>query len=278
MNDHELGPTSLVLCAGTVQGIGFAERVEAAAAGGFQAISLFADQYQRAREHEKLSDADMRSLLAERGLCIAELDPLLGWVPGLGDFGATESEFYRIADALGARSLNVALPFATSLPLDALASAFAALCDRAARHGLKVHLESLPWAQINTVSAAHAIVALASRQNGGLMIDVWHHFRSGAGNQALDQLDGARVLGVQLSDAPREPEPDPIGETLERRRLPGDGDIDLVDILRRLDAIGSRAPLGVEVFSTELGHLPAREIAKRAGDRVRELIAISRPH
>ena len=77
-----LGPEDLVLCAGTLGGASFRDRVEAAAEAGFSAISLFLGDYQRARA-EGLSDADMRKLLADHGLAVAELDPLMSWVPRL---------------------------------------------------------------------------------------------------------------------------------------------------------------------------------------------------
>jgi sugar phosphate isomerase/epimerase len=41
-------------------------------------------------------------------------------------------------------------------------------------------------------------------------------------------------------------------ETQFRRLLPGQGSFDLVGLVRTLDEIGSRAPLGVEVLSSEL--------------------------
>ena len=111
-----LGPRDLVLCAGTLARASFRERVEAASAAGFAGISLFLADYHEARE-EGHSDADLRALLADHGIAVAELDALLRWIPGteLGasanDTGAElfrydEDDFYAAADALGARSIN----------------------------------------------------------------------------------------------------------------------------------------------------------------------------
>ena len=79
-----LGPDDLVLCAGTLASTPLAERAEAAASAGFQALSLFLDDLDGARQ-SGLSDADIRSLLAANGLAIAELDPLLSWASGAPD-------------------------------------------------------------------------------------------------------------------------------------------------------------------------------------------------
>ena len=64
-----------------------------------------------------------------------------------------------------------------------------------------------------------------------------------------------------------------MDETLHRRLLPGDGDIDLVGIFRRLRDGGCKAPFGVEIFSDELAALPFAEAARRAGDATRRVLA-----
>ena len=281
-----LGPQDLVLCAGTIPRASFAERVTAAAEAGFSGISLFLSDYRAARA-SGLSDADMRARLADHGLEIAELDPLMSWLPGaeLGSeaneqgaafFQHTEADFYAVADALGARSLNAVAFTDAPLSPSQLAEAFAGLCDRAAEHGLLVHLEFLPWTQIPDVFAALAIVELANRPNGGLTLDSWHHFRSGVDNSRLRSVPGERILSVQINDAPAEPEPDPVQETTRRRLLPGEGAIDLVEIVRILDTLATPAPLGVEVFPDALAALPPVEAARRAGDAARAVLARAR--
>lgn len=277
----DLGRDHFVLCNGTVMHAGFAQLVEAARAGGFDAISLFASTYRRARESEGLSDADMRLMLADNGLRIAELDPLLNWVPGhvfRGDaaMDADEDTFYRIADALGARSVNVVWALPQRLPETQFVDAFAALCDRAAAHGLLMHLEFLPWAQIDSAAAAFAVVRQAGRANGGILFDSWHHFRGGACNAAISEIPGRHYFAVQLNDAPAQAAADPIAETMQARLLPGAGAIDVVEVIRQLDRSGSRAPLGVEVFSTELWRLPPLEIGRRAGENLRRIAALAR--
>ncbi len=281
-----LGPEDLVLCAGTLAGASFRERVEAAAEAGFSAISLFLGDYQQARA-EGLSDGEMRRLLGDHGIALAELDPLMSWVPG-AELGASaneqgakffqqrEQDFYAAADALGARSLNAISITDNPLAKSALAEAFAALCDRAAAHGLLVHLEFLPWTSLPDLDAALEIVELADRPNGGLMFDTWHHFRSRGKNERIRSVPGRRILALQINDAPREAEPNLVDETLHRRLLPGQGDIDLVEILRLLDEVGSPAPVGIEVFSDALAGLPPREAARRAGDAARAVLLQAR--
>ena len=283
-----LGPDDLVLCAGTIAKADLSQRIRTASDAGFAAISLYLEDYGHARD-AGWTDADLRSLLDDHGLVIAELDPLLSWLPvelpkGAGRdsrtramFGHGEEAFYAVADSLGARSINLAAFTQAQLEIAQIAECFGGVCDRAAEHGLLAHLEFLPWTQIPDVRTALEIVELADRPNGGIMVDSWHHFRSGAGDDALRAAPGERILGVQLNDAPREPEGDLVTETLARRRMPGEGDIDLVGLVGILDEIGSKAPVGVEVFSDALRELPAAEVAGRAGDATRAILAQARP-
>lgn len=278
-----LGPNDLVLCSGTLIEASFRERVDAAGAGGYQGISMWPRDYQSARS-EGLSNADIKALLADNGLEIAELDPLLSWVPGeeLGPdaspqekafLGTTEFDFYEIADAVGGRCLNIAQGFGTAIDLDAVVEAFAGLCDRAAEHDLEVCLEFLPWSGIPDANKALEIVEKADRPNGGVMLDTWHHFRGPYDHDQLRALPGDRLKGIQINDAPTQAWDVLPDEAMQARLVPGEGDIDLVEILKIVRKIGSQAPIGIEVFSNELNALPPSEVAVRCADATRALLA-----
>ncbi len=280
-----LGACDTVLCSGTLRtGITLRERIAAAQAGGFSRISLWGRDYQVARD-EGLSDRDIRLLLTDHGLSVGEFDPAWWWLPGASEiqipptldeeriFGFAEPELFAIADAVGARSLNAVDVFGGSWSLDDAATAFAGLCDRAADHGLLVHLEFLPWSRIPDLSTAWQVVRAADRRNGGLMLDAWHYFRSGPDRELLRSVPGASILGVQLCDAPATAEPDPLHATLHERLLPGDGELDLVGLLADLRATGTAAPLGVEVFSDTLHALEPQEVGRMAGTSLRSVLA-----
>jgi sugar phosphate isomerase/epimerase len=280
-----LGPDDLVLCSGTLaREASFRERVDAAVAGGFSAISLWGRDYGSA-QRAGLADADMRALLADHGLAVAELDLAWWWLPGASDvhipaaldteelFAYDEAQLFRIAEAVGARSLNAIDVFGGDWTVDDAAAAFAGLCDRAAEHGLLVHIEFLPWSRIPSVAAAWEIVRIADRPNGGLLVDAWHYFRSGSRRASLLGVPGARVLGLQLDDGPMAPEPDLVAASLHDRLLPGAGELDLRGLVQALHDIGAVAPIGVEVFSDELHALDPEEAGRRAGAATRELLA-----
>jgi sugar phosphate isomerase/epimerase len=263
-----------VLCSGTIRAASFAHTVSAAGAAGFQGVSLYYDEYAIARA-EGWSDADMRALLDDNGVAVAEIDGRMDWLPG--DSGAPGvSDFVAAAGALGARSVTVlearGRRVGTDVPLAVVVQAFAALCDRAADHGLLVHLEYFPWSGIAEFATAHEIARNADRANGGVMVDVWHHLR-GPDNGAIDfGAACASVLAVQVSDVASEPHDDLRVEARHHRVLPGRGSGNVVDLLRALRARGCRAPIEVEVYSDELSRLAPAEAARRAGAALRGVL------
>jgi len=279
-----LGAGDTVLCSGTLRtGISFRERVAAAEAGGFSGISLWGRDFQVARD-EGLGDEDIRLLLADHGLSVGELDPAWWWLPGASDihippahdpeqiFRYSEPELFAVAGAVGARSLNAVDVFGGSWSLDQAAAAFAGLCDRAAEHGLLVHLEFLPWSRIPDLATAWQVVDAADRPNGGLMLDAWHYFRSDPDGALLRSIPGSSILGIQLCDAPETPEADPLHATLHERLLPGDGEFPLSTLLADLGETGTAAPVGVEVFSDILSTFSPGEVGRLAGASLEPLL------
>jgi sugar phosphate isomerase/epimerase len=124
---------------------------------------------------------------------------------------------------------------------------------------------------VRDLATAWEIIGLADRPNAGLLIDSWHFFRSGADTELLRTIPGDKILCVQLCDAPTQAEPDVEQEAMHRRLLPGAGDAGLAELVRILDAIGSKAPLSIEVFSDELMSLPPVEAACRMGTALRDV-------
>jgi len=280
-----LGPQDTVLCSGTLRhGISFRQRLAAARAGGFSAISLWGRDHREARA-EGWSDADIVAMLDDHGLAVAEVDPAWWWLPGAADvhippdldregiFAFGEDELFAVAEAVGAHSVNAVDVFGGAWSLDEAAEAFARLCDRANERGLLVQLEFLPWSKIPDMTTAWEVVRRADRANGGLTLDAWHYFRSGSAGPLLSTIPGDRILGLQLCDAAATPEPDPMHATLHERLLPGDGELALATLVADLRASEAVAPIGVEVFSDDLDLLEPEEVGRRAGTSLRRLLA-----
>lgn len=194
----------LILSAGTLPKAGFRDRVISAKTAGFDAISLFPQQYLSAIRKEKLTVSDMQGILADHEIAIDEVDPLLDWFA----HEATPSEtlMVEIAQAFGARSMNVAAAFVSDRPHQEITDCFARVCERLARQGLRADLEFLPWTEVNSLTSALSILEQAGQSNTGVMFDCWHFFNS---EDSLDtlrdltDLQASRISSLQVNDAPQ---------------------------------------------------------------------------
>lgn len=257
----------------------FAERVAAAAAAGFAAMGLDSHDYAASRANGH-SDAEMRTVLADHGMRVAELEFVADWLNGArhpGGVSHSEERLYAAADAFGARHINVGtmLPPGELPDFETVAERFADLCDRAIAHGLRVALEFLPWTAIPDAATAWQIVELAGRENGGVLVDSWHYFRGAADPAQLRTIPPNRVVVIQFDDADAYTGGDLLEDTM-KRRLPGEGTFDLVGFIGLLDGIGVTAPISVEIISPEQQARSVLDAAKMAHDTSRAVVAQAR--
>ena len=254
----------------------FDERLAAAAAAGFAGIGLYLYEYERLRDEEGRSAADLVAAFDRHGLCLAELEALKGWwaVDGqaAADSAHAQSLAFEMAEVLGARYMQVIGPYDCSF--DQAVTQFAGLCDRAAEHGLLVGIEWLPYTNIATAADAQRIVDAAGRPNGGYCADIWHHTRGANDLEMLRALDGERIFAVQMDDGPLAPTIDDYkADCLAYRMPPGEGEFDCVGFIRLMQSLGVTAPISLEVASTALWALPAAQTARRAADGMRAVLA-----
>jgi sugar phosphate isomerase/epimerase len=254
------------------------DRAAAAAAAGFQHLGWMSTGYLAERAAGR-SDTEMRAILAHYGIDVPEIEFLYGWAtdgdPGF-DWHELERDLFTMAEVFGADHINCGDVGVTGpmLPLEAVIERFAGICDRAAEHGVRMAIEFLPFSQIPDASTAWQIIHGAGRPNAGLDLDTWHHFRGANDLEQVLAVPPERVIVIQFDDA-GPPAGDPWADTMERR-LPGEGLFDLVGFIEALDAHGVRAPISVEVFSTELNALSPKVAAQRAYDASRNLLSRAR--
>ena len=266
-----------MLCLGAIGAAPFAERVRAARVNGYAGISMWMSHYDEARA-EGLSNAEMRAILDGAGVRLAMLEYVTAWAEGPAARAAIVEETARIcgiAEALGADTV-LAVTMAPAIDPAEATNGLAIACDVAAGHGQRLGVEFLPWTGIPDLAAAWPLVRDADRANAGRVIDAWHWFRSGPDPELLRAIPGEKVIHLQISDAPAEPEPDVVAETIGKRLLPGEGAIDLAGLLRILDGIGRRGPTAVEVFSDWLRGHPPVEGARLAAEAARAVLVSAR--
>jgi sugar phosphate isomerase/epimerase len=268
------GGPDLVASFFTLSGAGFGEpprhrfeqRCEAAAAAGFCGIGLHIDDLARNRA-DGLDAAGMKAVLDGTGLRLVEIEFLGGWAMEVDDaeVAATAAAVEAAADALGGRHVSAGEFRSGPLEPDGAAVRLAGLAERLAQRGLQVALEAFPWSALPDVGTAVDLIRRSGSADVGLMVDVWHFFNGGATLDVLDGLPGARVVAVQLNDGHRV-HSDFLRHARADRRLPGEGNLDVVGLVRAVLDTGFVGPWCVEVNTPEFRSLPVDVAAKVAAD------------
>jgi sugar phosphate isomerase/epimerase len=264
-----------VMWAGTVKSLPLMERIRVTAEAGFDALTVTPVDYAKARD-SGLTAKDITNLATEKGIKFTHIDPLTRWTPIwqpdsiidkqlLPFFDCEQDEFFRIAEALGIKSMHVLGMFSPgALPLDKVAESYGAICDRAAQYGMRCSLEFIPFMGIPDLATAWHIIKSADRANSGIIFDTWHFMRSVPDFDLLSTIPGHSIAGVQLADGTLEV---PKGFTLVQdcfvNRTPiGEGEFPSARILQALDRIGALTSVGPEIFSPTFDALGGDEIGR----------------
>ena len=267
-----------MLCSGSLRRLDLPDKAAVASGAGFQGISVYLHEVRDARR-DGWTLASLRRMLDDLGLAVAEIDGQVSWLPGepTSERAASVDEALEVASGLAARSLT-ALEWnghRVGVDLDAafVVDAFGELCSRAGSQELLVHIEYFPFSGIPDLSTALAIATGAACENGGVMVDVWHHVRGADGGDP-DVLVAAApmVLGVQLNDAAPEASADVRDECMHGREMPGAGVAACGPIAAALRRGGCRAPFGVEVFSDALDDRDPDDAARRVREAARRVL------
>jgi len=247
----------------------FRAQVPAAAAAGFDSITIWPNIWRHARRRDALTLSDMRAILDDAGLVLTDVDACFDWVPAAAAEGSLRgpmrrriprAEFFEVCVALGGSTVVAVHLTDAGLELGRDTEGFAALCDEAAEHGLRVALEFFPFSNVPDLATAWSIVSQANRPNGGLVLDIWHYVRSGRDDDLLARIPAERVYTVQLSDGPAKAPDDLAAEAMYGRLLPGKGEFGVASFVSRLDRMGVRAPCGPELYSPSFDQRPVAAV------------------
>lgn len=246
--------------------------VEAAAAGGFDCCGI---RLVAPRPGDPLVDiAGDRETVRRVGQRLKDSGVQLLDIEAIWLSPNTQVETLRLPLEVGA-SLGAKYVLVVGFDEDRsrLADNFGRLCDLAATFGLTVMLEFITYCTVRSLAEACAMVDASGRANAGILIDTLQFFRSGAAPTELDGLPARLFHYMQICDAPL-----PAPETIEARRheartdrrLPGQGELPVGDLLRHLPA---DIPLALEAPCEALRGLPYVEQGRHAGEVLRAFLA-----
>jgi sugar phosphate isomerase/epimerase len=182
---------------------------------------------------------EVRAALRDRGVTVSLAEGLT-IRPGV-DARDRSAEFDAFAD-LGAERVNVV---SMDPDMEQTLDQMLVTARMAAERGMTCTLEFAPGLTVADLATAAATVRRIGRPDFRLLIDAMHLIRSGSTPGDLAALDPGLIDYLQFCDVPLEsPHPSYMLEAMTERKVPGQGELPLLDILR---AIPARCVVSLEV-------------------------------
>jgi sugar phosphate isomerase/epimerase len=245
------------------------DRCEEAARAGFAGIGLWHADIEHQLESRSLGE--MKQIFDDAGLTYLELEFISDFFVDRSQQARQVSDqrrklLFETAATFGAHHIKTGNIPGTPCELGRLTEAYAELCQDAARHtSARIVYEFMPPdVNVNALDTALELVQGAAQPNGGLAIDTWHMAKLGIAPDELRRIPLEHLAWFELSDGQLENMPDMVDETINHRRLPGEGEFDIAGYVEACRSHGYRGPWGVEVLSAELRKLPIEEEFRRA--------------
>jgi len=256
------------------------QMIAAGQAGGYGSLVLRPYQLDVARAAGR-SKADIRAMLGDAGLTVHYIDGFPAGLPGSGSIEAklkgsdvTEAQVVDALEVLDAKYVNVPHYLGKRLPQAVLRDALAGLCERLGREGRGVLVEFQPESGVASWLEAIDLARETGCSNIATTLDTVQLAHAGGSPEQLT-ADTAPWLGaIQVADKRG---PIHFGRIPEAERFsrvqPGEGDLPLAELLRRVRQFRPGLAIGVEVFSKALMALSPDEAARQTADTTRALIA-----
>ena len=213
----------------------------------------------------------MKQVFDDNGLRHLELEFLMDWFLDEDDERRRASDEIRelllhAAGELDAHHVKVGNIPGVPAEIPQLTERFGELCAEAAQHtDAKIAYELMPFdVNVNSLDTVLQVVGGAGADNGGIAIDTWHMSKLGIAPDDLRRIPLEYLSWVELSDGRLDDMDDLVDETVNHRRLPGEGEFDLRGYVEVCRDHGYPGPWGVEVLSEELRNNPIDVIFRRA--------------
>jgi 4-hydroxyphenylpyruvate dioxygenase len=135
------------------------------------------------------------------------------------------------------------------------------LSEFAREFGVRVGFEALAWGRdINDYRQAWEAVRHADHEHVGLILDSFHMLARRLPVDDIGQSPAQRIVLVQTADAPGI-EMDLLFLSRHYRCFPGQGDLPVAAMMRKLDEIDYQGPISHEIFSDDFRASSTRRVA-----------------
>ena len=249
-----------------------AEKIEAAAAAGFDQIELWRQDVEQAGGDA----AAVADRLRQAGLGLTDYQVLLDF-DGAPDSKreAKRAEAVAMLDTavtVGAGTLLVPASTDYACRPERVVEDMRWLAREAAARGLKVAHEGMAWSTVHhSLPAVWQVVQEVDEPNLGLVVDAFHIFVRDRTAADLDGIPLDRIFLVQLSDLNIEATPGTVVDIARHHRLlPGQGHFPIHSLMDKLQ--GYQGPIGLEVFNDDMKSRRPAEVAIEAMAALRKVL------
>jgi sugar phosphate isomerase/epimerase len=249
-------PFRYCLNTSTIRGqkLSLKEEIDVTAKAGYSAIEPWVNKVQQyASSGGDLKD--IRKQLGDLGVTVESAIDFSRWI--VDDDTERAKGFEQVKRAMdvlaqiGGKRIAAPPSGATRQPgLDLMKAAerYRKLLELGDQIGVVPQIET--WGSSKNLSRlgeAMFVVIESGHPKACFLPDVYHTYKGGSDFHGYKQLSAHAVQVFHMNDYPADPPRETIGD--RDRVMPGDGIAPLTQILRDLDANGSRAVLSLELFS-----------------------------
>jgi sugar phosphate isomerase/epimerase len=244
----------------------FEHRVREAARAGFTGFGIWHADLEHTLEGSTL--AEMKRILDDHGMKHIEIEFLGDWWLPPGEKRSASDRLKRLlfeaANVFDAHHIKVGDLTGSKVELPQLIDGYANLCRDAERQDVTVLFELMPFARINNLPDALELVSSAKSAKAGIAFDLWHLAKLGIPHAAVAAFPKQFVGSIELNDGTYTAPWSMVEDTINHRRLCGEGEFDVRGFVEAMLAAGYDGPWGIEVLNADLRQLAPDVIADRA--------------
>ena len=265
---------TLSLNTSTIRPTGLMDKIAIAGECGYDAIELWINDIDEYVEQGGSID-DVKKALADNNLPVPTIIALHGW---LGSTGAEHQEAIdeakrrlEIGEELGAQ-YAISSPPRAEVDMDAAGAQYRELLDLAEGMRIKPSMEFLGFVPtVCTIKSAWQIICDADHPDGSIIMDPFHVFRGGGSIDEMDPIPAEKIAVFHFNDAvdtkPREEQSD------ADRVFPGDGVLDLADMIARLKQKSYGGAISLELFNPMYWERDPRQVCREGLEKMRAVVA-----
>ena len=268
MNQFKLG-----LNTSTIRPSGLMDKIKVAASAGYEAIELWNDDL-TAYEEDGGSLSDVKSALGDHGLTVPTVIALHGWLntTGYEHVQAIEETKRRMNQAIAIGSQRiVASPPMEEADLELGGKNYRELLEIGRKLGISPAMEFLGFVQgVNQVKDAWQIIERANHPDSTIVLDPFHIFRGGGETEDIQGIPAEKIAVFHFNDAPASPARET--QTDADRVYPGDGILELGQMISILRSSGYSGVISLELFNPNYWEQDPLEVAKIGLDKMKAVV------